>query len=306
MTPTVRILISYAYGRAIDFQDEVDYAEQRGTRLQIMADSGAFTVYTLGKTISLRDYATWLTTWAPLFSCAAPLDVIGDHKATANNVDRLRDLVGDVVNVLGAFHINSPLSALERQCATSTYVGVGAGVGLMARRKAMTRYLVDVHKIAREHGVSLHGFGMTVPSMVTSLPWTSVDSSYWNSAARTGTLRLYDRTRHTWEVIRVSHGKPVPPRIAKLIREYGGDPAVVRAPGFALVSEHGERGVEERRWMIDTTIASWLGFAESWRASTTPTIQPPLVKEPGPSLYLACGGSREIRRVIDVATGARR
>lgn len=297
---TVRILISYAYGDSIDYAEEVDYAASRGVNLQLMADSGAFTAYTTGRTIQLTSYAKWLNSWSRLFACAAPLDVIGDWQATADNIERLRDLV-DNVNILGAFHINSPLAALERQCERSTYVGVGGGVGLTARHRAMTRYLVDVHRIARSANVGLHGFGLTVPVIVTSLPWLSVDSSYWNSASRNGTLKLYDTHRNRWMVIRVGRPKPIPHEIARVIRSYGKDPAVLRQPGFAMVKHRGDVGRDERIWMTDATIRSWLRFAQAWRDGSAPVAKPPMVPEDGPSMYLAASSSRDIRLMVDVA-----
>lgn len=299
---TVRILISYAYGDNIDYETEVNYAASRGIRLQLMADSGAFTAYTTGRTINLTSYAKWLNAWSRLFACAAPLDVIGDWRATADNVERLRDLV-DNVNVLGAFHVNTPLTALERQCEHSTYVGVGGAIGLTSRHRAITRYLVDVHRIAQSANVGLHGFGMTIPMIVTSLPWLSVDSSYWNSAARTGTLKLYDTLRNRWIVIRVGNQKPISSDVARVIRSYGKDPTILRQPGFAMVRQRGDTGRDERIWMTNSTTLSWLRFAEAWRNRSTPVAKPPMVPEDGPSLYLAVSSIKDLRLIVDVAHG---
>lgn len=296
--PVLPVLISYAYGERWDLDAAAAEARAAGIRLQIMADSGAFTAHTTGRTISLDRYAEWLEAWYPLLAVAAPLDVIGDPVATTRNVELLRERLDRKVTVLGAFHCGSPPAELRRQCEGGRYVGLGGAVGLTGRREAMMRFLVWAHRVARDCGAVLHGFGITVPAFVTPLPWMSVDSSYWTSAARTGTLALFDHLTGTWRTVRMGSRKALAPTVAPLIRRYGGNPTRCAAPGFGQVGVRGDRGRAEREWLTTTAVRSWLRYGRWWRQHT-PAVTGP--GPAGPTLYLAVTDRRSLRHLIDTA-----
>lgn len=299
---TLPVLVSYAYGKDWDLAGERDRAARLGIRLRFMADSGAFTAHTTGRPVSLEGYASWVDQWGPdLFACAAPLDIIGDWQATATNVDRLRNRIGHRVNVLGVYHCGSPLYILTRQCATGDYVAIGGAVGRTGRTDAMMRLLALAHRTARDHGTVLHGFGVTVPNLVVGFPWMSVDSSYWTSAARTGTLALFDHRTGQWAKMRV--GTRAPLRHAAIIRRYGGDPGSCARPGFGIIGDRGEVGRAERGWICRAGMLSWLRFAAYWRTVRDP-IPPPLrAVLPGPTLYLAVGDLKELHLAVTTAVG---
>ena len=165
-----RLLISYAY-----IKEDVS-AELAGVDLLI--DSGAFTAYTLGKTIDLQAYTAYLQKNAKNITAAFALDVIGDHEASLRNYRQQKAALGKSVELIPTWHVTSPLDKLRELCQEADYVAIGGAVGYSAQQRALMRTLVQAHKIAREYGTRLHGLGMT-SNQTRRLPWYSVDSSSW-------------------------------------------------------------------------------------------------------------------------------
>jgi hypothetical protein len=295
------ILVSYAYERGWDFHAEREYAAAVGVDLAFMADSGAFTAWTSGQPVSLPDYVSWLRRWGPgMFTCAAPLDVIGDPAATRVNIARMREVLGGALNVLGVYHVGSPIEELYHQCATSPYMAIGGAVGLTRRKEAIRKQLRGVHSVARDLGTRLHGFGITVPQLVRTLPWMSVDSAYWKSSQRTGRLHLFDHRTGIWTRAGQVGTREVLEH-AELIASFGASAAVCSEAGFGLVAARGVNGSAEREWLRASSALSWMRFGAYWRARSTPIAAPPGGSLTGPALYLALQRPSVLRAVVDLA-----
>ena len=296
------ILGSFAYFAKTDLGKLVRRARERGVEVDFMADSGAFTAYTTGKQVSLKGYATWLQVYGPYVNCAMTLDVIGDPAASGRNTLDLEQMVGDATYVIPIFHVGSPWAELERWCSTHPFIALGGGVAVNARGKAMMQWLIRAHKIARAHGAVLHGLGMTRPPYPDLLPFYSVDSSFWTTAARHGTITLFDQHKGRWVCVRhVEDPRRGIRRPAQLIRTYGGNPTALAQPGFGLVRINGkEQARAERDWMSISALQSWMNYADHLTTRRTVPAPGP-VQGDGPKVYLAAGSEGDFDLMVDIA-----
>lgn len=282
---TLRVLVSYYYHRDTDLAALV---QELGGDVDVFADSGAYSAATTGATIRLADYAAWLRHWAPLLTVQAALDVIGDHEATAANVDRLRNAGCDPLPV---FHVGEPWPVLEKLCATHRYIALG-GMALHAvggaKYKALMRWLVRCFRIARHHGAVFHGFGMTSARIVSQLPFYSIDSSSFTLGQRFGLAYLWDAP--AWKMRSVFFRNPgeVRPH-AELFHRHGLDPARAIAPDFL---RPGTPAYAEDRTLL--TGASAYAYALMERSLTArhrvPPPPLPRAATTGTKAYLAIGG----------------
>lgn len=298
------ILGSFHYWRRIDVTAEVRAAEaNHPAGVDFLADSGAFSAHSTGATVTIPDYAAWLRDHAAVINAAVTLDVIGDPNATERNTARLAEMVGGSVPIVPVFHVGSPWAELERWCRDYQYVCLGGGVGVTHRDRAFLAWLVKAHRVAREHGARLHGLGMTKPPLPERLPFYSVDSSYWSSAARTGTLGLFNPRTRRFHRLRVGTRDVHDKQLADLVRAYGRDPRTLTEPGFARVGARGAPAREERAWLDRASAASWVAYGEHLRRMHKPVKAPDGVAGDGPKLYLAVGDVRSFHKLVDSFAG---
>jgi len=272
--------------------------------VDFLADSGAFSAHNSGAEVTVADYAAWLREHRTVINAAATLDVIGDPVGTARNTERLMSAVDGAVPILPVFHVSSPWRVLEQLCAAHPYVMLGGAVAVAKKERAtaMLRWIVRAHQIAREHGTRLHGLGLTRPPYAESAPWYSVDSSYWTSASRTGTISLFDGRR----LVNFRCGTPKAAPHARLIRSYGGNPRRAVTPGFGIVREVGPVARQDRDWMVRASIVSMRRY-ETWLQRRRPAVPPPTgsaVTGDGLKLYLAAGGKNDLDVLIRVSREA--
>jgi hypothetical protein len=300
MTARIHMLCSFHFFRRKSLVDLL-----AGDDVDLMADSGAFSAFTSGASVTVEEYAAWLVRNAPVINCAATLDVIGDPDATARNTAQLMELVDGAVPILPVFHVGSPWPVLESLCAAHPYVMLGGAVHIARtgpqprqwdeRARVMLRWIVQCHKIAREHGTRLHGLGLTRPPLPEKVPWCTVDSSYWSSASRTGSLSLFHGTGFTG----FRCGEPKAAQHARLIRLYGGDPKRASTPGFGIVRLAGAQGRAEREWLTDASLMSWRRY-ETWLRTWKRPVPPPdgtATSGDGIKIYLAAGSVQDVRRI---------
>jgi hypothetical protein len=296
--PRLHVLGSYHYLKRAELTADLRAIP---AEVDFFADSGGFSAFASGAVVRVEDYAAWLVRHASVINAAATLDVIGDPVASAVNTRRLIELTDGTVPIAPIFHVGSPWKVLEKLCAEHPYVGLGGGVAIGNRQEAMTRWMVRAHQIARDHNARFHGFGMTKPPYPELLPWYSVDSSYWTSASRTGSLSLWDGRQ--FQTFRV--GGPTAAKHALLIRRYGGNPARAVRPGFGIVRETGPVARIDARWMGMASILSWRRYEESIRARRD-VVPPPRAGRTtgdGIKVYLAVGNTGDaatIHRALTV------
>lgn len=186
---TTGILASFFYYGRYDF-----------TRLPptvpLILDSGAFSAYTSGATVTADDYGRWLSeryapgaTPPPRF--AFNLDVLADEHASLANWRRLRDHHGHVTTPV--LHYGTHPEAIEpymQEGADRVALGgVATGAGgrqAMAWAAYCLRYLHQHHP-----SVPVHGLGVHMRSQLARLPWDTTDSSSFTSAWRYARLALW-------------------------------------------------------------------------------------------------------------------
>lgn len=216
---TLRALVSFAFYGRTDLAQLVADCTHDGVRPQLFGDSGAFTVRAQGHDVSVAEYADWLDANAQHLAAYANLDVIGDHVASARN---LRALERRGLQPVPVWHAVSPPKVLRDLVRAYRYVAIGG----MTDARAFDRFMahaVSWHRMAVEHGCSLHGFGMSDWRIISLLPWYSCDSSAIGSGYRYGGVRLYDRRAKRWRVVRLGD-RAAWGRAGPLVREWGFDP----------------------------------------------------------------------------------
>lgn len=173
-----RFLVSYYYISSADTLNSVKYAQMRGW--DIFLDSGAFSAMSLGKSISNNNYIDYCLANKDTFTTIAYLDCIGDWKRSLVNY---RESKQAGVDGVPTYHIGEPFEYFRDLCDEWNYVAIG---GLVPYLKAysnheykleLMRSLIQMHKVAKEKQVKLHGFGLTTWSLIKKLPWYSIDST---------------------------------------------------------------------------------------------------------------------------------
>jgi hypothetical protein len=295
------ILGSFHYWRRLDLPKMMAAAAAAGLPVDFFADSGAFSAATTGARITVADYAAWLAEHRPVINFAAGLDVISDPAGTRRNLFALEDRVGDTVTILPTFHVGTPWPELAALCRTYRYVALGGAAVMSRRRAAMMAWLARCHSIGRDHGTVFHGFGLTRWPIPHTLPWYSVDSAYWTSARRTGSLSLFNPRQVRFDALRVGTRGALDH--APLLRSYGANPSAVAQPKFGrAIRERGDVARAEYRWLYMSTLESWLRYADWLTAHRPPVPAPPGVTGDGPKLYLAACTETDFADLITIHT----
>lgn len=180
-----RRLFSYYYhGFKLGGVPSGHIAGAREMGLDLFLDSGAFTAFTKKETIPVEAYAEFVKSTRDHWSVCSSLDVIGqgDEAARASYgvMRQLHSLGADVIPV---FHVREPDSWLEKYIAEGhEYIAIGGMVPeatpwLMDRLDGLWGTIMT-HKDGSPK-LKVHGFGLTVFSLMFRYPWFSVDSTSW-------------------------------------------------------------------------------------------------------------------------------
>jgi len=214
---TTGVLTSYHYFRGFDF-------DRLPASVPLVMDSGAFSAYTSGATITTGDYAAWLTDTAPRWRFAFNLDVLADPKASLANWRTLADHGHRTVPVI--HYGDQPAAVLPPYLAAGADRVALGGLAVSPTRPAM-RWTAACFAWLRDHHphIPVHGLGIHMRSPAARLGWSSTDSSAFTAAWRYGRLGLYDPATRRWATVpldgRATH------RYGRLLRSYGFTPAEV-------------------------------------------------------------------------------
>lgn len=180
-----RRLFSYYYhgfktgGRP---SQHIDGARQMD--LDLFLDSGAFTAFTKKETIPVEEYATFVKSTRSYWSVCSSLDVIGSgDEAAAASYRVMRELHALGADVIPVFHVREPDAWLEKYIAEGhEYIAIGGMVPestswLMDRLDGLWGTILT-HSDGSPK-LKVHGFGLTVFSLMFRYPWFSVDSTSW-------------------------------------------------------------------------------------------------------------------------------
>lgn len=156
----------------------------------IFLDSGAFSMFTQGIKIDLQEYADYIAQNSDIIHIASNVDVIGGtEEASYTN---LKILEGMGAKTQPVHHVKDDDAWLVKYLAEGyDYIFLGGMVSesTPALRAWLDRvwgqYLTNPDGTAK---VKVHGFGMTVDSLMWRYPWFSVDSTSWIMSSRMGTI----------------------------------------------------------------------------------------------------------------------
>jgi hypothetical protein len=183
------ILESWHYVGKQSFVDHM-----RNNSAQIFLDSGAFSAYTLGVTLSVSDYCAYIQRNSDILRkengvvMASVLDGIGDPLQTWRNQLEM-EMRG--CKPLPCFHAGEDERYLEHYVSNYEYITLGGMVGSSTKALSVwldriwDRYLVDGSGRPR---LKVHGFGITAIPLMERYPWHSCDSSSWIQSAAFGSI----------------------------------------------------------------------------------------------------------------------
>lgn len=175
-------------------QSYVDHMRNDGA--QVFLDSGAFSAYTLGVSLSVEEYCDYIKRNIDIIRVedgnvmASVLDGIGDPLQTYRNQ---LEMEARGVRPLPCFHAGEDERYLEHYVANYDYITLGGMVGSSTQQlmiwldRMWDRYLVDG---AGRPRCKVHGFGITAVPIMEAYPWYSCDSSSWIQSAAFGSIIL--------------------------------------------------------------------------------------------------------------------
>lgn len=183
------ILESWHYVGKQSFVDHM-----RNNKAQIFLDSGAFSAWTLGVTLSIHEYCDYIKKNADILRVedgavmASVLDGIGDPLQTWRNQLQMEELG---VRPLPCFHFGEDEKYLEWYVQNYDYITLGGMVGKSATTlttwldRIWPRYMLDGSGRPK---LKVHAFGITSIPIMEAYPWFSCDSSSWIQAAAFGSV----------------------------------------------------------------------------------------------------------------------
>ena len=183
MTP-VDILVSYVGIR--DDAKMVALCNEHRKSIALLIDSGAFSAFHSGVTITLDEYSKWLTR-CPVKPCGYfTLDVVGDPVATAKND---AELVRRGHKPIPIITRGTPDAQWDDVCRDAKWVAIG-GV------KQGSRHRFIAHAMRLLNGRRCHILGVSDTPTIHAFKPYSCDATSWNSTMRYGIMVLYDPRRY--------------------------------------------------------------------------------------------------------------
>lgn len=189
VTAIPHILESWHYVGKQSFVDHM-----RANQAQIFLDSGAFSAYTLGVSLSVEDYCNYIQRNRDIIRVdgnavmASVLDGIGDPLQTYRNQIEME---WRGCRPLPCFHAGEDERYLEWYVKNYEYITLGGMVGSSTKQlciwldRIWDRYLTDGSGRPR---LKVHGFGITAVPIMERYPWHSCDSSSWIQSAAFGSI----------------------------------------------------------------------------------------------------------------------
>lgn len=177
----LNVLVAYPYWgkKTEEWLSRLQHSEYR-----LIIDSGAFTAWNTGKTITLDGYCSFLDSierFRPFN--AVQLDVFGDPEASYKNLLTMKSRGYDVMPV---FTRGESLERLETFYEMTDYIMFG-GIVVGGQNREYVKWFLNKNKGRKTHWL---GF-VNAPFIIKYQP-ESVDSSSWMSALRFGSAMLFN------------------------------------------------------------------------------------------------------------------
>lgn len=261
------MLIAYPYVKS----DVLHILRNRKDEIRLLIDSGAFTAWKAGTTISIDDYCKFIeslpvTPWR-YFS----LDVIGNPKGTLKNYEIM---VKRGFKPIPIFTRGEDPSYLDDYYKTSDVVGIGGLVGT----KKNKGFVKGIMKVV--NGRKVHWLGFTNLDFLKVFKPYMADSSTWEMGARFANCPLYlgrglPNIQITKQSIQIHLRNP---QIVQAIESYGFN------PNDLLIKEN---------WSGGRSITRRLSAKSMRRLSED------VGKNIGTNLFLAAAGKQAIEILLE-------
>lgn len=205
--------VLFTYYNVKDFENWVKFISFYAAEVDVMLDSGAFSVWRMGGQIDLEAFTAYALQIQEGHAfkdlAVVSLDKIPGSVSTAATRQQVLDAADQsynnymfmyqrgVRNVIAVYHLGEPLDCLARLLdAGVDYIGLG-GLARGSSDRARKLWLDGVFSFLKQSGSTarMHGFGITASSLVTRYPWYSVDSVTPMMAAGLGNVFIFDEKR---------------------------------------------------------------------------------------------------------------
>ena len=189
-------LMSFAYPKQVI--DVLETADRLGMRINAIIDSGAFTAWSVGKPVALRDLMDHNDALLKKYGARhnfifIALDVIPGEKGRFATSGEIHAAVQQSYDnflvmqqhyphhyVLPVFHSGEEFSLRDKYLALTDYICLSMDQGMSEGER------LEWGKRAAVPGYKYHGLAATGNRMVTEIYWYSVDSSSWVTVGSMG------------------------------------------------------------------------------------------------------------------------
>lgn len=173
-------------------------------KVRLMLDSGAFTAWTKGESIDLKEYITYIKKHRAEIDTYFNLDVIPggrNRKPTEAEIDEaakqsyknLQTMKKAGLDPIPVFHFGEDFKWLEKLLADGhKYIGIGALVG---KPELETKRFLDkvFTRLTTRDGkpiIKVHGLGVSSFELIRRYPFYSCDATSWALTAAYGSIYL--------------------------------------------------------------------------------------------------------------------
>lgn len=170
----------------------------------LLLDSGAFSVWRLGKAISLLDYSNFVHDHAHWIDAYFNLDCINPHDpedAASRSFANWQEMRARGLAPIPVFHAHEHIKWLDKMLdAGATYIGI-APLSLRNRGEFDRWYDVVWNYLVTSGGlpvVKLHALGEGRIASILRYPWFSADSSTWIQRASSTAEARIEGIKLTW------------------------------------------------------------------------------------------------------------
>ena len=163
------ILLSYYYFKNKNIRD---WIEKIGYKPDIILDSGAFSAWTQGKEINLKNYMEYIKEFEDCIEKYIILDEIGKPKETYENYKIMKK---NGLNPVPVFHIGSDFKYMDTyKKHDEDFIALGG----VAKLKNKTLIRNWVNQLCQKYpNIKFHLLGNTSPKVINNCPIYSADSS---------------------------------------------------------------------------------------------------------------------------------
>ena len=168
--------------------------------IELVVDSGAYSAFTMGKEINLKEYIEFVKTNEKSISHVVNLDVINPEDpnvAAAAGWKNFLEMRDAGVSTVPVFHAREQLKWLTQMLEATDYIGL-SGTSLVSPVEVKHFYDICWQYVTDKNGYPIakfHSFGDTSPHTLLNYPFYSADSATWMiQAGRAARIKLQGKS----------------------------------------------------------------------------------------------------------------